>query len=139
MMVLLVATMVTAEPAAPGAIFVTCSTNWYKWAVTGLAVFGVTWTRARPSGSSQSRFSVAGTVANVTGSALSARRSRCNSSGRNRVSMSFASSATLSDAVCSCLQVAGNLRQRCIGRQFRQRRLDLAQRQSLPPCALVRR
>ncbi len=73
-MVSLVASMVTAEPPASGATAVTCSTNSRRPLLPRTCGPGITCSRARPSGSSQSRDTSGGTDASVTGSALSAVR-----------------------------------------------------------------
>ena len=97
-MVALVATMVTAEPPAFGALAETSSTNRRNASLLLAACFGTTCTLARPSGKTQSFAISGGMLPSDTGWASSARLSCRSSCGRKRVNMSFTCSALLSSA-----------------------------------------
>ena len=100
-MVSAVETMVTAEPPASGEIDCTCRTKARSPSASRASARGTACTRARPSASTQSRDSSAGTSARVTGRADSASRSWSSCAGRKRVSAAFTASSVASGAVAS--------------------------------------
>ena len=99
--VALVACIVTAGPPASGAIAEIAATNSRSRIVLPANGFGTTWTRARPSGRTQSRASSDGMVCKLTGRAPNALRSWSSSLGRNRVSAWSTATSTGSGAAAS--------------------------------------